>query len=161
MGGDPPSPLLIMITLELSIKPYSVNKYFYGNRAVKRRETVQWETCVVELLRPEQYQSAFEELKEQFDPTKHCFHVEIQCHYPREILFTKKLMLSSKAFDITNVEKPLIDVLFLEKYATTTVKNIGIDDKYITKLTSEKLPSEKHKIIINIQLKSLQYLLDK
>jgi hypothetical protein len=150
-----------MITLELSIKPYSVNKYFYGNRAVKRRETVQWETSLVELLRPEEYQSAFEELKEQFDPTKHCFHIEIECYYPREILFTKAGCLSSRAFDLTNTEKPLVDVIFLEKYATTTVKNIGIDDKYITKMTSEKLPSDKHKIIIKIQLKTLQYLLDK
>jgi len=150
-----------MITLELSIKPYSVNKYFYGNRAVKRREAVQWETCMIELLRPEEYQNAFKELKEQFNPKEHCLTVEIICYYPKEILITKKGNLSSKAFDISNTEKPIIDVIFLEKYATSTINNVGIDDKYIVDMVSKKRPSNKHKIKVNIQLKSLQYLEDK
>jgi Holliday junction resolvase RusA-like endonuclease len=150
-----------MITLELSIKPYSVNKYFYGNRAVKRREAVQWETCMIELLRPKEYQEAFEKLKEEFDPKKHCLTVEIVCYYPNNIIFRKDGALSSKAFDISNTEKPIIDVIFLEKYATSTINNIGIDDKYIVDMVSKKRASEKHKIEINIQLKTLQYLEDK
>lgn len=147
-----------MITLELFIKPYSVNKYFYGNRSVKRREAVQWETCMVELLRPEEYQKAFKELKDQFDPKEHCLIVEITCYYPKEILITKKGTLSAKAFDISNTEKPIIDVIFLEKYATSTISNIGIDDKYIVDMISKKRYSDKHKIEIKIQLKNLQYL---
>lgn len=115
---------------------------------------------MVDLLKSPQMQSALQELKDEFDPTKHCIKVDITCYYPREVFFTKKGTISAKTFDLSNVEKPIVDVIFLEKYATQTIKNIGIDDKYITDLNSKKRPSIEHSINIRIQLDNLQSLED-
>lgn len=115
---------------------------------------------MIDLLKSSQMQSALQELKEEFDPTKHCIKVEITCYYPHEIFFTKKGTISAKTFDLSNVEKPIVDVIFLEKYATNTIKNLGIDDKFITDLNSKKRPSSEHSINIRIQLDDLESLED-
>lgn len=146
-----------MIDITLNIKPYSVNKYFYGNRAIKRRETVEWEMSIIEILRHENIQKKIQDFKDRFDPAKHSIEIEMLFHYPHDVLYTKKKQLSSRAFDLSNVEKPLIDVLFLAKYCTDKIKNLEIDDKYVTKMTSQKLAADTHRIEIKIQLVDLEF----
>ena len=145
----------MILEINLNSKPYSVNRYYYGNRAIKRREAVQWEQVIIENLRDEEVQKNIEEFMSHFDPKENCFSVELTFYYPESLFYTKKGMLSTKVFDITNVEKPLVDTVFLEKYSTSVIKNLQIDDKYITKCVSQKLPSESHWINVKIQLESL------
>ncbi len=145
------------IIFSINSAPYSVNQYFYGNRSIKRKETVEWELTILEQLRYKQIQDDFQSLKSQFDPCKHSITVELDFYYPKDILFTKQKQISSRAFDVTNVEKPLIDLLFLKKYCTYNIKNMEIDDKYITKLISQKKHSENHRIDVKIELIDLQF----
>lgn len=150
-----------MLSVTIPIKPYSVNKYFYGNRAIKRRETVEWESSFIEHLREDDIQTQIKEFRDRFDPERHCIHIDIETVFPESILYTKKGMLSSKAFDVSNMEKPIIDVLFLKKYSTPTSKNLEIDDKYITKMSSEKTAGEDYSINVKLQLLDLPRLEDK
>lgn len=150
-----------MLHLHLPIKPYSVNAYFYGNRAIKKREAVEWEQKIIEFLRTKKIQSDLNNFRNNFDPSKHSISVDIKLTYPPEILYTQKQQLSAKAFDISNTEKPLIDVLFLSKYSTEKSKNIEIDDKYITRMTSEKVAGDSYCIDVKIQLLNLPHLEDK
>lgn len=150
-----------MIELNLPIKPYSVNAYFYGNRSIKRREAVEWEASIIEFLRNKDIQKKISKFRESFDATKHSLSINIITTYPKDILYTKKGMLSSRAFDISNTEKPLIDVIFLAKYSTNTTKNLEIDDKYITSMKSEKVAGEDYNISIKIQLSNLPHRQDK
>ena len=150
-----------MLTLNLPTKPYSVNAYFYGNRSIKKREAVEWESRIIEFLRTEKTQKDLNNFRNSFDSSKHSILVDIILTYPQEIIYTKKQQLSAKAFDISNTEKPLIDVLFLPKYSTKTSRNIEIDDKYISKMSSEKVAGNSHNIEVKIQLKDLPHLLDK
>jgi len=139
-------------------KPYSVNKYFYGNRSIKRRETVEWELNIIECLKNVEMQSNIKEFRELFDHTKNCVKIEMVFYYPKEILLTKDNCLSSKAFDLSNVEKPLIDLLFLKKYSTNNIKNIEIDDKYIVDMRSQKKQSENSTHYIEIKIEMLNLL---
>ena len=136
-------------------KPYSVNKYFYGNRSIKRRETVEWELNIIECLKDVDVQSDIKEFREMFDHKKNCVKIEMIFYYPKEILYTKDNALSSRAFDLSNVEKPLIDLLFLKKYSTNNIKNIEIDDKYIVDMRSQKKQSENSDHYIEIKIEML------
>jgi len=146
------------LDLILNIKPYSVNAYYYGNRSIKKTEARNWEHSMIELLKPEECQKQLEHLKELFDPKKHCITISILCLYPEEIFFTQKGTISAKTFDVSNVEKPIIDVIFLEKYATTKITNVGIDDKFIIDMHSYKRSYHKNEIRIKIQIENLEYL---
>jgi len=150
-----------MLTLKLPIKPYSVNQYFYGNRSIKRKEAREWELSVLELLRDKTTQNQIKEFTDKFNYKKHCIRVKIITQYPKDILYTKKNELSSRAFDITNTEKPLIDVLFLKKYATATTKNLQIDDKYIVEMISKKVPGDQHLITVTLEINDLEFEEDK
>lgn len=147
-----------MLILNFPIKPYSVNQYFYGNRAIKKREAVEWERSIIELIRPESIQKKIEDFKKKFNPSLHSLQIDLLFQYPHNILYTKKKQLSSKAFDISNVEKPLIDVICLSKYSTEVTKNLEIDDKYVKKMTSEKTSGDTHNITVKIQLIDLPHL---
>ena len=150
-----------MLQIHLPIKPYSVNAYFYGNRAIKKREAVEWEQKIIEFLRTKETQSDLNNFRNSFDPSKHSISVDIKLTYPRKILYTQKKQLSAKAFDISNTEKPLIDVLFLPKYSTESSRNIELDDKYITRMISEKVVGANYSIDVKIQLLNLPRLEDK
>lgn len=149
-----------MLTLEIPVKPYSVNSYYYRNRSIKRREAVEWEHTIIEHLRNKEYQDKIEEFRNLFSPSKHSIEIHIKLQYPKELLYTKKHQISSKSFDISNTEKPLIDVIFLSKYSTKTSRNLEIDDKYITKMIVEKVAGKDHLITINIKLVDLPDLSD-
>jgi len=73
-------------------------------------------------------------------------------------------MLSSKAFDVSNMKKPLIDLIFLPKYFNQKppygAKNLNIDDKYITDLSSKKRisPTDEPYIEAVLRVESLNDL---
>lgn len=145
-----------MLLLKLDVKPYSVNRYFYGNRSIKRREAVEWETTIIEQLRSKEIQKSIEDFRQRFNPEHHSLSIDLCFAYPEATMITKKGTLSSRAFDLSNVEKPIIDVTFLEKYCTSTIKNLMVDDKFLTKMRSEKIASDEHAIFIRVQLEDLE-----
>lgn len=74
-----------------------------------------------------------------------------EAHY-----FTKKGVISRRAMDLTNVEKPLVDLLFDPRFEERgEVINLCMDDKFITKLLSEKVPSKGWEIVIELEIKDI------
>lgn len=71
-----------------------------------------------------------QELNKLFSITSDHFEVSITLTYPVETFYLKNGAISSRTYDVSNFEKPLLDEVFN--------KFIGVDDKYITKLTSAK-----------------------
>ncbi len=117
-----------MIEIELPIKPFSVNAYRYRDQRFKTKEARAWEEQLKGLL--EEYAKQFNELKTDFDANGGTFHVWITATYPPHVFNNKSNNVSAKTIDITNFEKPLIDMIFKEC--------IGVDDRYITQLLSTK-----------------------
>lgn len=142
--------------ISIPINPFSINSMFCKNRAFKTREYNEWSAQFFHRLATEENLKKFEELREYFDPQKHSYNVYLKFYYPKETLYTKKGALSARAHDISNIEKPLIDLIFLPQYFEKNppygCKNLNIDDKFISKMTSEKLAAEEHRIEITLSI---------
>lgn len=79
-------------------------------------------------------------------------------YYPKDKVLTKKDELSNKCFDTTNIEKPLMDLIFLPKYFDLEYpfgcKNLNLDDKFLLDLVSKKRisPDQNHYIKIKLEI---------
>jgi hypothetical protein len=149
------------VKIRISEKPFSINAMYYMDKRNKTREAKEWSYSVFHQLSSEQNLAKLEKIRDYFDPAKHHFHVSLRAYYPRHILHRKDGAVSAKSIDVTNWEKPLIDLLFLPKYFNTPspygCKNLNVDDKYITSMLSAKIisPEDRHYIDIEIAVKSL------
>jgi len=128
--------------MELACKAFSINSAYYRNRAIKTVECKTWEKEVLELL------SEYKELYEiGADHKKHpaTYALELDFVYPDYIFYNKAGEISSKTFDLSNVEKLLIDLIF--------DKTMGVNDKYIVSLHSKKMAGPVH--LIRVRLRTL------
>ena len=146
-------------TFTINTNPFSLNAVHCRDKRYKTKEYQDWSRTVIHLMSNEEDEVNFKELNNYFKSDKHCIHVEIKSYYPKEKLFTKKGSLSSRAHDISNIEKPIIDLMFLKEYhgdnPPYSFKNLNIDDKFITRMVSEKLENEESKIEMSIEIKNL------
>jgi hypothetical protein len=89
-----------------------------------------------------------------YKPELHCFSVSFTYHCPD--LLNKQGTISSRVEDLSNVEKVLLDVLFLPKFHVQPfpygVQNVNADDKYVLELVSRKVLAEKKGIQVVIEL---------
>lgn len=112
-------------------------------------------------LEDSRIQEILKDLRESFDKEANYYSVCFTFYYPEKIFYKKKGGLSRRAFDLTNVEKTLLDVLMLPKYFDQSVpkgaKNLNIDDAYVADVLSYKRPSkdENHYIEVSFSIKSL------
>ena len=140
----------------LPIKALSINAMYCKNRSWKTSEYNDWSAAVFHKLDTEENLQALQELREFFDSSKHGYAVNLKFYYPKEILFTKKGSLSARAHDLSNIEKPIIDLIFLpcyfDKSSPYGCKNLNIDDKFIYELSSKKLAAEEHRIEIELSI---------
>jgi len=132
-------------------KPFSVNSMTYRDKRHKTPEFSNWCRLIQEHLRSDKNQEVLKNLREHFKPESHAFSVDLTFYYPHEILFTRKNMVSAKAHDLSNIEKPLIDIVFLPQFHKSC-NNLNIDDKYILNLTSKKRTLEEHLIEVWIEI---------
>lgn len=133
------------LKLRLHVAPISVNSMYYGEkRHGKRPEAITWSEEVLYSLR--KYEDKIKEFTALFDSKLHVITAHMISYAPIDYYYTKSGEMSGRMVDITNFEKPLIDLLMLPKfYGTNFPKqsiNLNIDDRYLRKLTSEKLPSD-------------------
>lgn len=146
----------------LPVKPFSVNAMYHRNRSFKTKEALDWSYNVLSHLSHHKNEQKMKDLREYFDPKKHYFKVEVEYFFPKDKLFTKDGRL--KTPDLSNIEKPLIDLFFdkqyYEKEPPFGCKNLKTDDKYIGELHSiKKTCSDNiHHINIKINIKSLDPL---
>jgi hypothetical protein len=73
--------------------------------------------------------------------TKDIHLVDMEVYYFQSNFYTKKNTISKTSGDVDNPNKILVDEIF---------KRIGWDDYILGKLSCEKLPSDKDKVVIRM-----------
>ena len=145
-----------VITLKQT-KPFSINALWCRDKRYKTVEAQAWASTILVALSLKENKKKLKELRQYFDPMKHVYKVELTFFYPDHVLYTKQGYVSSKAHDLSNVEKPLIDLIFLPRFydrpSPYGAKNLNIDDKYILQLTSKKQSGKSFKIKISLHIK--------
>jgi hypothetical protein len=105
-------------------------------------------------------QELIKQIRDIFDQQKHCFYVKLVCNIPDVKFFNKEGCISAKTMDLSNWEKPLIDLIFLPKYAEFSppfgCPNLQADDRFITSLISRKKPTKSAKSSIEVSIKILR-----
>jgi hypothetical protein len=143
--------------IQIPIKPLSINEMYCRNRSYTSTSYKQWLPKIFHFLSNDEHSmSEFKKIRDNFDPKKEAFLVNINWFYPKEILYTKQGIMSARAHDLTNIEKPLVDLIFLPKFYKTPspygCKNINQDDKFIKKVTSEQFPHDSFLIELEIEI---------
>ena len=129
------------VEINLPIKAYSVNAYFYGNRSIKTKEARAYEALVLHLL--EDYKQ-LHDMADIWRESGGYFSIDICVEYPQHIYYNKSGKISAKTFDVTNVEKPLVD-LVMNRF-------MDVDDKNLTSMCSSKRPGPMHSVRIILEL---------
>lgn len=122
----------------IPVKLFSINSMYYRDRSIISNSAREWQRTISLYLEDDKIQEKIKQFKDYFDPQQHALKISIYGFYPKEELITKKGILSNKAFDLSNVEKPIIDLLTSKKYSTDRCKNLEIDDKNLIELHSYK-----------------------
>lgn len=134
---------------------FSING-MYGPKKYKTSAARDWEMTVLHQLSGAENQIKFERLRSCFDINKHTFSVTIVVEYPEQKFLTKAGHISAHTQDVSNVEKPLIDLFFLPKYYALEspygCKNLNCDDKYITRMLSIKRAGSDYAIKVCIKI---------
>ena len=129
---------------------------YYNNRSAKTQNALEWSAQILHQLNKVEIQKKLKKARDFYNPKKHKYEINLKAYYPREILFTKDGQLSGKCHDISNWEKPLIDLIFLKKYfdkpSPYGCKNLNVDDKHLSKLISEKCLSKDGTFYIVVKL---------
>lgn len=140
----------------LNIKPYSVNSMYYGDARTQRSEFKDWTYQVFHELSNAKNLAAMKAIREAFNSDKNSFKIRIVAYYPESVFRTKDGRISARTVDLTNFEKPLIDLIFDKKFFDRPhpygVQNINTNDAYITEVHSYKKAGPSHKIVVTIIL---------
>ena len=150
-------PVRRVITLKL--KPFSINAMFCRDKRHKTIEAQEWSCSVLVALALKENKKKLKELRQYFDPKKHVYKVDLTFFYPKHVLYRKDGGISARAHDLSNVEKPLIDLIFLPMFydrpSPYGAKNLNIDDKYVTDLRSRKRTGKDFRIRVTLNIKDL------
>ena len=132
---------------------------FCRDKRHKTIEAQEWSCSVLVALALKENKKKLKELHQHFDPKKHVYKVDLTFFYPKHVLFRKDGGISARAHDLSNVEKPLIDLVFLPMFydrpSPYGAKNLNIDDKYIIDLRSRKRVGKDFRIRVTLNIKDL------
>lgn len=132
----------MVIEFVLDIEPFSVNRYHYRDKRHKTAEAREWEATVEERLQKLPMLASIADVWR-----KNGGHFVLQCTamYYKSMFYTESGEISGRTHDITNWEKPLQDMIF---------KQMGLNDKLVKKLISEKGPGDYPCIKVRLELNS-------
>lgn len=147
-----------MVSITLKSKPLSVNSLYYANkRHGLRQSSKEWQCNIFQGL--SQYEAELSSLRARFKEGRHGYAVAITYVIPPATLYNKAGAPSSRACDLSNCDKALIDCLMLPKHFTNTApfgcQNLCIDDKHLFELSSKKIPGPEHAILLQISIINL------
>jgi hypothetical protein len=132
---------------------------FCRDKRHKTIEAQEWSCSVLVALALKENKKKLKELRQYFDPKKHVYKVDLTFFYPKHVLHKKEGGISARAHDLSNVEKPLIDLIFLPMFydrpSPYGAKNLNIDDKYITDLRSRKRVGKDFRVRVTLNIKDL------
>lgn len=137
-------------TITFQVQAISINSMYYGNRLHgKTTAAREWSENVLNTLK--YYSQEINELKNYFDEKEHVYRLHLQMLVPIDVLYTKAGVLTSKVVDLSNFEKPLIDLIMLPKYADRG--SLNKDDRFVQSLLSEKIPTKNEwGIVVHIEI---------
>lgn len=127
-------------TFTLLTQAFSVNAYRYRKNFVKTAEAREYEEKILYML---EEHKGLRELAEDFKGGDE-IHVKLTFTYPKHVFHNQAGHVSSKTFDLSNVEKPLLD-LIINNY-------MNLDDRHVTKLTSEKRIGSNYTIEVTLEI---------
>jgi len=132
---------------------------FCRDKRHKTIEAQEWSCSVLVALALKENKKKLKELRQYFDPKKHVYKVDLTFFYPKHVLHKKEGGISARAHDLSNVEKPLIDLIFLPMFydrpSPYGAKNLNIDDKYIIDLRSRKRVGKDFRMRVTLNIKDL------
>lgn len=132
------------IKFTLPVSPFSINAFYYARRKIITNEARDWQRNVIYAASAPGIEALFEQFKAAFDQKKHSIAFSVVYNVPETSFFTKNGIISGHVYDITNFEKPLLDLLMLPKFHGTnppeSFRNMNLDDKFVTELSSVKRP---------------------
>ena len=142
----------------LNVPAVSINSAYYNNKKFGyRSEVKEWIGAVCWELSQKTNKEALRQLRENFNPEKHSFKVEVTYYTPK--YFNKAGAISSHSMDVGNLTKILLDVLFTEPFFgvgdTMKCENICHDDRFISELITRKLPGNDYKHEISVEIVNL------
>lgn len=148
------------ITFTLKAPPFSINKAYYKRSFTRTKECREWGDSVLRQLQAATIQEDLQKFRIEFlSAPEASIGVRLRYFIPEEIFYTKKGDISRRSQDLSNVEKMLVDLIFDPRFCGRELsrglicQNLNLDDKLITKLVSEKLPTElSHKIEVTLFL---------
>lgn len=125
-------------SFELPVKPMSINSSYHNFG--KTQAYRDWLCTVFYYLDKSENQEKLAKLRDAFDPKVHGLRFSITLFSPD--LYMKSGQLSGRCVDLSNFEKAVLDSFCLAKYAEKPApygcKNLMIDDKFVTRLFSQK-----------------------
>lgn len=143
------------VTVEFTIKApsFSVNKMYYANKMNKTTEARAWTTQIQRSLMKKEAQEAMKTIRESFNETTDFLSVELEFYYPEKVMFTKENKITCKKgkHDVSNIEKPLIDIIYDDTYSTL-INNLAIDDANNLELHCKQGIFEEHIIVVRISV---------
>lgn len=132
---------------------------FCRDKRHKTIEAQEWSCSVLVALALKENKKKLKELRQYFDPKKHVYKVDLTFFYPKHVLHKKEGGISARAHDLSNVEKPLIDLIFLPMFydrpSPYGAKNLNIDDKYIIDLRSRKRVGKDFRMRVTLNIRDL------
>lgn len=129
------------VSFQLTGKGFSINAAYFARRKVKTEACRLWEHDIATKL----YDiKDLTDLADQFKETGGTFSIRIVWEYPPHVFLNKQGVISAKTFDVDNCCKLLLDQIFMGR--------MGIDDRFLTKLVSEKRAGAQHCIKVSIEL---------
>jgi hypothetical protein len=144
--------------LRLKLKPLSINStYYHGSaRYGKNTKAQDWTYEAFSEFMYFENREKLKLLRDYFKPEEHAYLVSLTWRFPKSALITKSNTLSSKAHDLSNIEKSIIDILFLPSNYSDNITqgclNLNIDDKHMLQLNSKKSLSESEDYILEIEI---------
>lgn len=131
---------------------------YYRDRRHKTADYRDWELAAIEALNRKEVQAELAKIRSNFDENKHSLFIKFNFQFPATTLLNKQGLISSRAEDLSNIEKTLLDVLCLPKFFVQSpphgYPNLNIDDKHVLRLVSSKTisPTNKYQTKVSITL---------
>lgn len=146
----------------LKAPPFSINNYLYSRTMTRTKEARAWgEDIHKQIMFNKPLCEQFTKMYNKFNPVENTFNIELVHSIPHNKYYTKAGNISKASMDLSNIEKPLIDLIFSEKYRERDhVPVLGVDDCFISSMISKKIPgnADENRIYVSIKMVSLDKL---
>ncbi len=143
------------ISFTLKSRPFSINSMYYRSGS-RTKEARNWGDNILDQVQKLNLSSKFKLFREKYNKKIHGISVTYLFGIKKSRFFNKDGDISIRSMDLTNVEKPLTDLLFAEKYRDRDgIENVAIDDRFICEVRSKKFAADIDSIKVSISIFNL------